>query len=134
MSTRHLSFGARGEEVAAAYLRRKQGTILERNYRCKVGEIDIICEFGQEILFVEVKTRRIGGMGLPGEAVNRAKQKRLLKAASRYLSLNRLWDRPCRFDLITVVQTPQGLDVEHFENVIDASDIVGGRHTSWQPW
>lgn len=134
MSARHLNLGQRGEEAAAAYLRTLRATIRERNYRCKVGEIDIICEFGNEIVFVEVKTRRIGGMGLPGEAVNRAKQRRLLKTAARYLSLNRLWERPCRFDLITVVQSPRGLDVEHFENVIDASDIVGGRHTSWQPW
>jgi putative endonuclease len=129
-----LSLGVRGEEAAVAYLRQKKGVILERNYRCKTGEIDIICKFGQEILFVEVKTRSMGSMGLPGEAVNRAKQRRLLKAASRYLSLNRLWDRPCRFDLITVVQTPRGLDVEHFEDVIDATDIMGGRHSSWQPW
>jgi putative endonuclease len=129
-----LSLGVRGEEAAVAYLRQKKGVILERNYRCKAGEIDIICKFGQEILFVEVKTRSMGSMGLPGEAVNRAKQRRLLKAASRYLSLNRLWDRPCRFDLITVVQTPRGLDVEHFEDVIDATDIMGGRHSSWQPW
>lgn len=129
-----MSLGVRGEEAAVAYLRQKKGVILERNYRCKTGEIDIICKFGQEILFVEVKTRSMGSMGLPGEAVNRAKQRRLLKAASRYLSLNRLWDRPCRFDLITVVQTPRGLDVEHFEDVIDATDIMGGRHSSWQPW
>jgi putative endonuclease len=134
VSARHLSLGVRGEEAAVAYLRQKKGVILERNYRCKTGEIDIICKFGQEILFVEVKTRSMGSMGLPGEAVNRAKQRRLLKAASRYLSLNRLWDRPCRFDLITVVQTPRGLDVEHFEDVIDATDIMGGRHSSWQPW
>lgn len=134
MSAGHLSLGRLGEDAAVSFLKRMGATIRERNYRCKMGEIDVVCDFGQEILFVEVKTRSLGGMGLPGEAVNRAKQRRLLKAAARYLSLNRLWERPCRFDLITVVQSPRGLDVEHFENVIDASDIMGGRHSSWQPW
>lgn len=129
-----MNLGRRGEDAAVALLKGMGATIRERNYRCKVGEIDIICELGSELLFVEVKTRRVGSMGLPGEAVNRAKQRKLLKTAARYLSLNRLWERPCRFDLVAVVLSPRGLDVEHFENVIDASDIVGGRHSSWQPW
>lgn len=90
-----------GEHVAAQYLSRKGCTILQRNWRCPYGEVDIIAQDGNMILFVEVKARHHIEYALPREAVDERKQARLRRCAELYLNLF-YPDAPCRFDVVEV--------------------------------
>ena len=95
--------GLRGEEEAEEYLVRNKGMIcLERRYRTRSGEIDLILLDGDTVVFAEVKTRMTGERGNGLAAVNTAKQKRILKAAVFYLMKMGWMDRFVRFDLIEV--------------------------------
>ncbi len=134
MSAGAGELGRFGENVACDYLTERGYRILDRNWRTRKGELDIICSRDGELIFVEVKTRSPGSLGEPGEAVDIRKKTRLVKAAYAYLSKNRLWETPARFDLIGLKMLPDYVQVEHEKNVIDASEIMGGRHTPWQPW
>ena len=134
MPARHLTTGREGEALAADLVLEKGWRIVERNFRCSGGELDLICEDGQTLVFVEVKTRSGAVRGEPGEAVGRAKVRRLVRAASEYLSCHKSWDRPCRFDLVSVIMRDGETTVEHWEDIIDARDGLDSRHTSWQPW
>ena len=96
------SFGNRGEDAAAAWLESQGGRVVERQYRCRWGEIDLIAWSAEGVLcFVEVKTRSPGSMAAPREAVTRSKQKKLRDAASWYLAQTGL-ECPCRFDVAEV--------------------------------
>ncbi len=117
--------GNLGEEVAARFLEKRGFRVLERNWRFRQWELDLICRDKDTIVFVEVKTRRAGGMGIPADALNRRKQTRLVKAASQYLSRHNLWDEPCRFDLAAVVDDGQSMHVELIENAFDLTNHVG---------
>ena len=109
--------GATGEDAAARHLESRGFKVLARNWRYRQWELDLVCRDGDTVVFVEVKTRRAGSMAAPGEALTRAKQARLIKAASHYLTEHDLWDEPCRFDLASVTDTGASLDVEIEENV-----------------
>jgi putative endonuclease len=94
--------GAEGERAAEKFLRRERYTIVERNYRCASGEVDLIALDRSTIVFVEVKTRTQPGFGSPFEAVDRRKQRQIQRAAQHYLTKNRLHDRNARFDVVGV--------------------------------
>ncbi len=98
--------GRAGEEHIAKLLKRRGFRIVERNYRCRFGEIDIICEDREYIVFVEVKTREKSGLTSPFEAVTASKQKRLILAAETYLQ-SHLGKKQPRFD-VAAVYTEQG--------------------------
>ncbi len=112
------SLGQFGEDCAVRYLRRKGYTILERNYRCRLGEIDIIAKKRGYLAFVEVKLRKDDSFGAAREFVTRGKQERILKTALLWLSQHELALQP-RFDVIEVY-APHGADgsvrIEHLEN------------------
>ena len=129
-----MTLGSRGEDVAADYMRENGYRVIERNWRCKNGELDLICTRGKELVFVEVKTRGENSLGRAGESLTPAQQARLAKAASRYLSRNGLWSRSCRFDLIALEVSENNVNLEHVANVIDFGQALGGGHSSWQPW
>jgi len=95
--------GASGENTACEYLSECGYRVIERNFSCKVGEIDIIAIQDDSIVFIEVKTRSSEEYGLPSEAVSRKKQGRIIKTALYYLQSNKLFDYMCRFDVIEVV-------------------------------
>lgn len=78
------------------------------NYRNRLGEIDIIADDGDTIVFIEVKTRTTAAYGRPCEAVERRKRRKLTQVASAYLSQFGLWEKPCRFDVIEVWPGRQG--------------------------
>src|SRR5688572_28255294 len=80
-----VSLGDRGEMIAAGYLSRNGYKILEKNYRCKLGELDIICQKDGRIFFLEVKTRTTNQFGRPEESVGFLKQKKLIDLAKWYL-------------------------------------------------
>jgi putative endonuclease len=94
--------GKIGEEQAARYLEHNGFKILERNYRFESGEIDLIAEEGEELVFIEVKARRSKKFGLPEEAVNEDKQEKIQAAAEGYLYERDIDDRACRFDVIAI--------------------------------
>jgi putative endonuclease len=97
--------GQDGEEVAARFLESNGYTLLERNWRAGNalrGEIDCIARHGRVLCFVEVKTRASNEHGAPQEAVTRGKQRQLSRLANAYVSLHRLADVPCRFDVVEV--------------------------------
>ena len=115
------SLGVRGEEVAARHLTAKGLQILERGFRARCGEIDLIAREGEELVFVEVKTRSSAGCGDPLEAVTEVKRRRILRAASLYLQSTGSWDHPCRFDLVAVRIGPGGAEeVEHVRSAFQA--------------
>ena len=109
--------GQFGEEQAARYLRRRFYTILERNYRCRFGEIDLIARKGRTVCFVEVKLRSGTEFGLPREAVTPQKQEKLRKTALMYLSQHQL-DCPARFDVAEVYTGEEGGEarIDYLEN------------------
>jgi putative endonuclease len=109
--------GRRGERAAARYLSRQHYHILIRNYRCVAGEIDLICSEGDTIVFVEVKARTSDEAQDPQEAPRKSQWRRIESAARYFLMQRGAEDRPCRFDLVTVVWPPRGSpQIEHFED------------------
>jgi putative endonuclease len=96
------SQGKAGEELAAQYLEGNGLKILERNYRFERGEIDLIAEEGEELVFVEVKARRSDIYGSPEDAVTEEKQEQVHAVADGYLFERDIDNRPCRFDVVAI--------------------------------
>lgn len=91
--------GAKAEELAAVFLQRRGLAVVEKNYRCRQGEIDLICIDNQVLVFVEVRLRRNQSFGGAAESITRQKQRRIILAAQHYLAkLSKL--PPCRFDAV----------------------------------
>ena len=123
MTPQEESLGKIGEEFAAAHLRTLHYKILERNYRCAAGEIDIIARDRNTLVFVEVKTRSNRDFGPPAEAVHARKQRQLSKVALTYLNQKKLIDIPARFDVVAVELFPGKRQIEVIR---DAFDLVYG--------
>lgn len=108
--------GTRYEEAAADYLRQRGLSILEQNYRCREGEIDLIAKDGSYLVFVEVKYRKDTAKGYPAEAVDHYKQQHILKTARYYLYNHRYGeDTPCRFDVIGILDH----EIEWIQNAFE---------------
>lgn len=102
--------GNRGEAAAARYLQSRGCEILETQWKCRYGELDLVARTKDGMLcFVEVKLRGAGAIGLPREFVDRRKQERLRKAAAAYISGRCLDDVPARFDVAEVYQGGDGV-------------------------
>ncbi|HAR99600.1 MAG: hypothetical protein US57_C0016G0026 [Candidatus Moranbacteria bacterium GW2011_GWC2_37_73] len=121
----NISIGARGEKAAVSYLKKIGYAVLATNF-CnetgrRLGEIDIIAKDGTEIVFIEVKTRveRFGKSNLPEENINKAKLYKLNKAASFYISKNKLFDAQYRFDAITIMANlkENSATLHHLKNI-----------------
>lgn len=114
------AIGRRGEDLAAAWLRRHDYTILERNWRRPCGELDLIVERDGEIIGVEVKTRTSSAMGEPEEAVTPTKQRKLLLTIQTYLMETGTEQRPYRLDVLAVRLSPGGahLETRHYPAAI----------------
>ncbi len=95
--------GARGERIAEAYLTDLGFRVIDRNWRCRQGELDIVARDGDALVFCEVKTRRGTGYGHPVEAVTAAKQKRLRLLAQRWLAAHDEHAPDLRFDVVGVL-------------------------------
>lgn len=94
--------GAAYEQAAGYYLERHGYEILEYNYRCRMGEIDLIARDGPYLVFCEVKYRRSAWKGHPLEAVDFRKQQRIIRCAQYYMMVNRLGEIPCRYDVVGI--------------------------------
>ena len=99
--------GERGEDAAAAFLERVGMTVVERNWRCPAGEVDIVALDGKEIVLVEVKTRRTASRGTPEEAVSTAKRRRYAKLAAAYVQSAGVSEVGVRFDVISLLVVAQ---------------------------
>ncbi len=108
--------GEYGEILSRKYLTDKDYNILANNYRTKIGEIDIIAQNKNLIVFIEVKTRRSTTFGLPREAVNYRKQRTLYKLAEQYIQYNKIKDTDFRFDVIEVRWEKDSYSINHIEN------------------
>lgn len=100
--------GAYGERVAARHLVEAGLVLLDRNWRCSAGEIDIIARDGDTLVLCEVKTRRSAVFGAPVEAVTRRKAARLRRLAAAWLAQAQVRPREVRFDVVEVFTPPQG--------------------------
>ncbi len=99
----HLSLGKRGEDLAAKFLAKEGYRIIERNFRCPYGEIDLIARDGKTVVFVEIKTRTSARLSPPYLAVNKSKRQKIKKTAQFYLNLKKAGPVECRFDIVSVV-------------------------------
>ena len=113
--------GDRGERAAARFLRRRGMRVLTRGYRTRSGEIDLIARDGETLVFVEVKSRQ---WGVPAEAVDLGKQRRITNAAMQFLRKHRLLDVRCRFDIVAIVW-PDGRGEPSIDHIADAFPAVG---------
>jgi putative endonuclease len=103
--------GQQGEGLAVDYLRRQGYGIVQQNYRCRSGEIDIIAWDGTTLVFVEVKTKSQPAFGAPQAMVNRGKQKKMVQVAMLYVQQQALYNTPLRFDVVAITLRP-GRDPE----------------------
>jgi len=110
-----IALGRQGEEIAVNYLQKQGYEILARNFRCRYGELDIICRKNAVIVFVEVKTRRTDLFGSPEEAITRSKIEHIKKVALFYLAENRTSCWETRFDVITIMMKADRPDINHIE-------------------
>jgi putative endonuclease len=117
LSDRKL-LGRWGERRCEKFLKRKGLKTLARNFSCSTGEVDLIMvDAERAIVFVEVKTRGDEAFAPAESAFTKAKKKRLFRAARFFLSAHHIEDRPCRFDLVTVVLDQAGCEkITHYEN------------------
>ena len=99
----HLKQGNIAEQIAATFLQQKGLTLLENNFRCKYGEIDLIMREGKTLVFVEVRLRSNANFGGAAMSINHAKQQRLSRTAALYLQTH--GDSACRFDAILMQST-----------------------------
>ena len=113
--------GKEGERIAEEYLKRKGYRLVERNYCCKGGELDLIVLDRRVVVFVEVKTRTGRGYGSPFEAVEYHKQQRMIRAAQVFLTEKQLHQRDARFDVVGVSWPGGDPVVEHIENAFELS-------------
>lgn len=122
MKSRAGEIGRLGEDYAAKYLRKKRYKILERNYRTKLGEIDIIAQDGSYTVFVEVKTRHTNPMTQPFEAVDFRKQRKLVRTAVIYSEEKRLYNHYFRFDVVEVfvdAESKKCAGINHIEGAFE---------------
>ena len=98
-----LRLGARGEALAWGFLKRQGYSLIEKNYRTRFGEIDIVAEKEGTLVFLEVKTRRTTRFGLPEESVDWRKRHKLGRMAEAFIQTKKLENRPARFDILSIV-------------------------------
>ena len=107
------ALGRRGERLAARFLERAGLRVIARRFRLRCGEIDLIALDRDQVVFVEVKTRRGEGYGAPAESVTPFKQRKMARAALVFLTGRGWHERPCRFDVIEVVERGKTPEIRH---------------------
>lgn len=124
MSTQKL-LGRLGEDCAAKFLAAKGYKIVARNFRIRSAEIDIIAQIGNVLVFVEVKARSSVRHGLPVEAVNLRKQRKIIEAAGVFLQDENFCDCACRFDVVEVYLRGELVEaINHIENAFEVTQDI----------
>ncbi|HNR67510.1 MAG TPA: YraN family protein [bacterium] len=115
-----VEIGRQAEEIAARYLLGLGWELIERNFRTKQGEIDLIARDDQTLVFVEVKSNRQARFGRPEERVDERKQRQIARVAEQYLYLKQIFDQDCRFDVIALQWQSEHADreplLQHYRN------------------
>jgi putative endonuclease len=112
------ALGAYGETLAARHLEERGMAVLERNWRCPAGEIDLVLRDGDTLVVCEVKTRSGAAFGTPHEAITPVKLARLRELSARWLVAHGLGEREVRIDLVAVLRPPRGACVvEHVAGI-----------------
>lgn len=111
-------FGNTGENLATEYLEKQGYTILERNFYCKQGEIDIIAKDKNEIVFIEVKSRSNKLFSIPSEAVTKQKIKHLFRTARYFLYKNKMINEYIRFDVVEILIKSGKFNINHIKQIV----------------
>jgi putative endonuclease len=122
MTKERILLGKKGEELALRHLKKMGYKTIERNYRCKFGEVDIVAKDGKTLSFVEVKCTRSSILNSPKESITRKKQHQISKVALDYIRRRRLAETEARFDVIAVQLSPLP---ERIELIKDAFELTG---------
>ncbi|MBI5167080.1 MAG: YraN family protein [candidate division NC10 bacterium] len=125
MGRNRRNLGEKGERVARDYLRRQGYRILEENYSCRLGEIDLIAHQGDTLVFIEVRTKGSRDFGPPQSSVNLHKQRQIARVAEFYLAEKGLGQVDCRFDVVAVSPSLEGgeIKVELIKNAFPKDGI-----------
>ena len=118
MLNQHQQYGQKSEELAAGYLKKQGYEILQRNYRTRLGEIDIIARDDQTIVFVEVKARRTERAGSVKASITKTKKMKITRLAQYYLKQSGGYNRKARFDVVMI--KGDGESIELIRNAFDA--------------
>lgn len=113
--------GGEAEDQARDYLQQRGLKLVTRNYSCRMGEIDLIMEEGNILVFIEVRYRKQSGFGTPAETITRHKQRRIIAAAEHYLLTGKARTPPCRFDVLAIT----GDRRERIDWIKDAFQLTG---------
>lgn len=116
MTYQRQQLGLEGETTACEELERLGYTIIERRYRTRFGEIDVIADDRGTVVFVEVKTKTDCTFSDPVESVTKQKQRRLVSMAEQYVAYHRLGNTPCRFDVVTVDTSAAPPHITHYKD------------------
>lgn len=119
MTRARIELGKRGEDLAYKEIKRRGYKKIIRNYRCSLGEIDIIARDGDTLVFLEIKTRRAGNLAYAKEAVDERKKRQISKVALEYLKANGFNDMKARFDVVAVSLEGKEPEIEIIRNAFD---------------
>ncbi|MBI5682576.1 MAG: YraN family protein [Deltaproteobacteria bacterium] len=119
MNDARITLGKTGELAAISFLQRHGLKIIEQNYKCRYGEIDIIAKDKDIIAFVEVKTRKNLSCGIPQMAVDLRKQRQMSKVASHYIRCRRAVNIPARFDVIAINLADGPAKIEYIKDAFE---------------
>jgi len=115
----HLDLGKKGEDIALKAIRSMGYKDILQNYRCPLGEIDLIARDGDTLVFLEIKTRRTGSTAYAKEAVNARKRRQVSKAALTYMKANNCGDVRARFDVVAISLAGSCPKIEVIKNAFD---------------
>ena len=121
MTRERLDLGRYGEELALREVERAGYRLICSNYRCPLGEIDLIAMDGQTLVFLEIKTRKGRRAAEAKEAVNYRKQRQITKAALSYMKANNCLEAKARFDVVAIGMGEEGPEIEIIKNAFDAA-------------
>src|SRR5262245_14615314 len=122
MTFERRTLGGDGERAAERFLRKRGYTIVERNYRCRVGEVDLIALHRGAVVFIEVKTLRRAPFAVSQDAVGVRKQRQIARVAEHYLNAQRLYDRDVRFDVVGVCSQGNDFVCDLLQDAFDPSE------------
>jgi putative endonuclease len=123
MSGKNLDFGKEAESAAVKFLKAQGYKILRRNYKTKFSEIDIVAKDKGVICFVEVKARHSDRFGEPCEAISKHKQRQISKTAICYLKENSSFERPARFDVVTLLYTGDSPEINLIKDAFELNSF-----------
>lgn len=114
------SIGDDAEQLACEYLEQRGLKLLQRNFYCRGGEIDLVMQHGDSLVFVEVRYRRSTSFGRAAETITAQKQDRVVRCARYYLARHGNWNTVARFDVVSIEGAPERLQIEWITNAFQA--------------